>query len=64
MAAADRNYLIEKSVESGETVTTLEALREDTALKEIARLLGAGEETEAGLLNAREMKERMKRKDA
>lgn len=62
VAAADHNYLIEKSVVSGETVTGLEALEDEKALSELARLLGAGEETEAGLLNAREMKERMKRK--
>jgi len=62
VAAADHNYLIEKSVVSGETVTSLEELGEEKALSELARLLGAGAETEAGLLNAREMKERMRRK--
>ena len=61
VSSADVNFLIEKSVEDGETVTRLEALSQEDTYREIARLLGDGDITDSNLQNAREMKERMKR---
>ena len=62
VAAADQNYLIEKSVEDAQTVTELKALSYDDSLKEIARLSGSGEITQANLENAAELKSKSRRK--
>ncbi len=56
VSAADHHFLIEKTAEDGSAVTKVTELSEEESVREIARLLGAGEETEAGLENAREMK--------
>ena len=56
VAMADHNYLIEKNVYDNETVTSVHALDGQGALREIARLLGTGEMTEAALANARELR--------
>ncbi len=53
---ADNHLLIEKNVVEGRTVTTIETLDYETSVKELARMLGGDEITEAALNNAREMK--------
>lgn len=54
---ADSHYLIEKNIKNDRTVTDIRELSEEESLKEMARLLGSGELTEAVLGNAREMRE-------
>ncbi|MBR0086314.1 MAG: DNA repair protein RecN [Lachnospiraceae bacterium] len=62
VASADDNFLIEKSVEDGETITRLAALSYEDSIREIARLSGSGEITDSNLRNAAEMKENLRRK--
>ena len=54
---ADTHYMIEKGLDGGRTVTSIYALSEKLSEKELGRLLGGDELTEATLLNAREMKQ-------
>lgn len=54
---ADAHFLIEKGLKKDRTVTDIRKLSEQESRKELARLLGSGELTEAVLENAREMKE-------
>ena len=54
---ADCHFEIAKSAEGGKTKTEIRRLREEETVKELARLLGGVEITEAVLQNAREMKE-------
>ena len=56
-AMADTHYMIEKGIDGGRTVTSIYALSEKLSEKELGRLLGGDELTEATLLNAREMKQ-------
>ena len=56
-AMADCHFEIAKSAEGGKTKTEIRRLREEETVKELARLLGGVEITEAVLQNAREMKE-------
>ena len=56
-AMADCHFEIAKSTEGGKTKTEIRRLREEETVKELARLLGGVEITEAVLQNAREMKE-------
>ncbi|MBR6405429.1 MAG: DNA repair protein RecN [Lachnospiraceae bacterium] len=60
VAAADHHFLIEKTASEGSALTEVQELSEDESIRELARLLGAEETTEAGILNAREMKALMK----
>ena len=53
----DTDYMIEKGLDAGRTVTSIYALSEKLSEKELGRLLGGDELTEATLLNAREMKQ-------
>lgn len=55
-AMADKHFLINKTSDSYTTLTQIEELTEDEPLKELARLLGGEELTEAALANAREMR--------
>ena len=55
-AMADTHFMIEKSLSEGRTVTEIYALDEETSVKELARLLGGEEITDAVVLNAREMR--------
>lgn len=55
-AMADSHYCIEKSEQSGKTVTDIMPLDENGALNEIARLLGGEVITDAVLENAKELK--------
>ncbi|MNU58580.1 DNA repair protein RecN [compost metagenome] len=52
---ADNQYLIEKSVHDGRTMTQVEALTEEGRVKELARMLGGVEITEKTLHHAQEM---------
>ncbi len=54
---ADAHFLIEKGLKKDRTVTDIRELSEPESMKELARLLGSGELTQAVLENAREMKE-------
>lgn len=54
---ADAHFLIEKGLKNDRTVTDIRELSEPESMKELARLLGSGELTQAVLENAREMKE-------
>lgn len=56
-AMADTHYGIEKKVENGVTVTTIEPLNEKESITELARMLGGAEITERTLESAREMKD-------
>ena len=55
-AMADAHYCIEKSEQSGKTVTDIKPLDDKGALQEVARLLGGESITEAVLENAKELK--------
>ena len=61
-AKADRHFLIEKNVQEGKTKTEIHALNEEASVKELARLLGGEELTEAALQNARSLKAKAKEK--
>lgn len=56
-AMADTHFEIEKHLKEGETITEIHPLTGDHCLRELARLLGGAEITQAVLENAREMKE-------
>ncbi|MCR4849833.1 MAG: DNA repair protein RecN [Lachnospiraceae bacterium] len=53
---ADTHFLIEKSVSEGRTVTGINKLDDEGSVRELARMLGGEDITEAALNNAREMK--------
>ena len=61
-AKADRHFLIEKNVQEGKTKTEIHALNEEASVKELARLLGGEELTEAALQNARSLRAKAKEK--
>lgn len=56
-AMSDVHFLIEKSAKKDRTVTTIKRISEEDDLRELARMLGGAEITEAALQNAKEMKE-------
>ncbi len=56
-AMADRHFLIEKQADQGSTRTSIRLLSKDEEVKELARMLGGVEITDAVLKNAGEMKE-------
>ena len=60
-AMADSHYMIEKGLSDGRTVTSIYKLDGEQSEREIARLLGGEEITEASLTNARELIEKAKR---
>ncbi|MBP9999987.1 MAG: DNA repair protein RecN, partial [Clostridiales bacterium] len=53
---ADTHFEIEKHLKGTETLTEIHPLDEEASIRELARLLGGAEITEAVLGNAREMK--------
>ncbi len=55
-AMADKHFLINKTSANNTTLTQIEELTEDEPLKELARLLGGEELTEAAMANAYEMR--------
>lgn len=54
---ADTHFEIEKHLKGNETTTEIHPLDEEASVRELARLLGGAEITDAVLRNAREMKE-------
>ncbi len=56
-AMADQHYLIEKDVVGGATLSSIQALPYHDSIKELARMLGGRDLTQAVLDNAKEMKE-------
>ena len=54
-AMADSHFMIEKGLEDGRTVTNIHGLKDDDSIKELARLLGGDELTDAAIENAKEM---------
>lgn len=56
-AMADVHFLIRKETKSERTVTTICKISKEDELRELARMLGGAEITEAALENAKEMKE-------
>ncbi len=54
---ADQHYLIEKQVEQGKTVTSVQELNREESIQELARILGGVKITESTIESAREMKE-------
>lgn len=56
-AMSDVHFLIEKNAKKDRTVTTIRKISEEDDLRELARMLGGAEITEAALQNAKEMKE-------
>ena len=57
-ASADNHYVIEKSSNATNTVTTISELSEEGAVMELSRLLGSDSNDEATILNARELKKK------
>lgn len=55
-AMADHNYLIAKHTDGSSTETEIEYIKDESVVKELARLLGGSEITEAVYDTAREMK--------
>ncbi len=55
-AMADKHFVIEKSSAEGTTVTQIHETGDEESLKELARLLGSDELTQAALINAGEMR--------
>lgn len=55
---ADNHLLIEKNVIDGRTLTTITQLNSEESVRELARMLGGDEITEAAINNAREMKKK------
>ncbi len=56
-AMADAHFLIRKDTKEERTVTTIRRISKEEELRELARMLGGAEITEAALENAKEMKE-------
>jgi DNA repair protein RecN (Recombination protein N) len=61
-AMADAHYLIEKSVQNQNTVSTIRKLTTDDSIAELARMLGGVEITDTVRKSAREMKELAEKK--
>ena len=59
-ANADTHFLIEKSADGNSTRTRLFELSEEDSIKELARMLGGEELTDAVLENAREIRKQAK----
>lgn len=55
-AMADKHFLINKTSDNNTTLTKIEELQEDETLKELARLLGGEDLSEAAMANAYEMR--------
>lgn len=55
-AMADQHFMIEKSIVDGSTISAIQPLTTEESQKELARMLGGTEITDAVMQNAREMK--------
>ncbi|MDO5563757.1 MAG: DNA repair protein RecN [Eubacteriales bacterium] len=62
-AKAQSHYEIKKEVSEGHTYTIIKKLNYEEEIKEIARLMSSGELTESALKNAKEMKNKIERKE-
>ena len=62
VSASDHHFRIRKETDGASTETEVKLLSEEETVVEIARLVGNGEPTEAGIESARELRNRMKRK--
>lgn len=56
-AMADRHYVIEKTVDDDQTISSIRLLGEEESTRELARMLGGAKITETVMRSAREMKE-------
>lgn len=54
---ADQHYLIEKQVDAGKTVTSIQELNQEESIGELARILGGVKITDSIFESAKEMKE-------
>ena len=54
---ADHHFLIEKTAQHGETMTTIRPLKEEESVEELARILGGAKITYLTMQSAREMKD-------
>ena len=64
-AMADNHFLISKKVQNGSTISGIDALKEEEAIKELARMVGADEINASATEHARSMREQaMKFKNA
>ncbi len=59
-AMADNHFMIEKGLSDGRTETKIFELKEDDSIRELARLLGGEDITDAAVTNAREMRKMAK----
>ena len=55
-AMADCHFLIEKTADAGETISTIRRIDEEESIRELSRLLGGVRVTDAVMNNAREMR--------
>ena len=56
-AMSDEHFLIEKSTKDNRTISSIRKLSEDESVRELARMLGGKDITDAVLGNARELKQ-------
>ncbi len=56
-AMADNHFVIDKTVENGETFTNIHKLDSEESLEELARILGGSVITDAVRNNAKELRE-------
>ena len=63
-AMADNHFLIEKGLEKDRTITRIRKLQEEESIRELGRLLGGAEITDAVTENAREMRRMAKQTKA
>ena len=54
---SDEHFLIEKSTKDNRTISSMRKLSEDESVRELARMLGGKDITDAVLGNARELKQ-------
>lgn len=63
-AMADQHYLIEKEVQNGTTISSIQMLSYHDSVKELSRMLGGSTITQAVIDNAKEMKDMAMNKKA
>ncbi|MGN0789254.1 MAG: DNA repair protein RecN, partial [Christensenellales bacterium] len=54
---ADHHYLIDKSVNDGQTSTSLTKLDGDALIEELARLIGGTQSSQVAVAHAKELKQ-------
>ncbi len=63
-AMADLHFYIEKTTDAGRSLTNISRLTEETSVRELARLLGSDQITQAGLANALELRKQAEKTKA